>query len=45
MGARERIRALTRLNLALETMAGNAFSMRTGSDFTLPVVPQRSVPV
>ena len=45
LGARERIRLLTRWDLALEMMAGNAFSMRTGSALSFALAPQISVPV
>ena len=36
---------LTRRNWALETMAGKAFSTRTGSALSLPLAPQSNVPV
>ena len=43
LGARERISLLTRLNWALVTMAGNAFSTRTGSALSFECVPQTRV--
>ena len=45
MGARECISLLTRRNWALETTAGKAFSMRTGSALSFPRLPQSKVPV
>ena len=42
LGARERIRLLTRWDLALVTMAGNAFSTRTGSTLSFALAPQAS---
>ena len=45
LGARERIRLLTRWDLALEMMAGNAFSIRIGSALSLALAPQIRVPV
>ena len=44
-GARERISLLTRWDLALEMMAGNAFSIRMGSALSFALAPQISVPV
>ena len=45
MGARERISLTTRLYWALETIAGNASSTRTGSAPSLAFKPQTNVPV
>ena len=45
LGARDRSSLLTRLNWALEVMAGKAFSTRTGSAPFLAFTPQVSVPV
>ena len=45
MGARRRSCWLTRRNWALEMMAGNAFSTRTGSALSLAFAPQINVPV
>ena len=43
LGARERSFRFTRRNWALETMAGNAFSTRTGSALFLASTPQTKV--
>ena len=45
MGARERISLLTRWDLALEMMAGNAFSIRIGSALSLALAPQIKISV
>ena len=45
LGARERSFRFTRRNRALETMAGNAFSTRTGSALSLASAPQTRAPV
>ena len=45
LGARDRSSLLTRLNWAVEMMAGKAFSTRTGSAPSLAFTPQVSVPV
>ena len=45
LGALERINLTTRLNWAVETIAGNASSTRTGSALSLAFTPQINVPV
>ena len=45
LGARDCISRCIRWNRVLETMAGNAFSTRTGSSLPLPDVPHTKVPV
>ena len=45
LGARRRSCRLTRRNRVLETMAGNAFSTRTGSAPSFALAPQTRVPV
>ena len=44
-GARERISLLTRWDLALEMMAGNAFSIRIGSALSFALAPQIKISI
>ena len=44
LGARERIILFTRSNWSLVTVAGNAFSTRTGSAPSFALLPQTRVP-